>query len=1377
MEDSHSRLSRKEYTVGWLCGSTDSDRKAAMSMLDVRHERCELLSDDGDSYTCGSINGHNVVIACLPPGMPGTNSAVKLTQLLSQSFPNLRIHLYVGTGSGIPRNPAPGDSKDDIHLGDVVVGCNKQAGVPSIVQYRLENTDLELGGNEVLGTVDKPDHRLLDALAVLEGNHRDGKTKLTEHLGRSTFSHPGLEYDNLYESTYLHSRNGRTCSTCDPCHIVDRPKRATMDLIFHQGTILSGNAVVDTADMRDRLSEQFHGAICAETDAAGIMAEKGALVIKGICDYADPHKNREWQPYAAATAAAFARELLYTIAPLSAGRDAIRKSEEQRIPLSLPAPRNYNFKGREEVLGKARKSFWSNDPSGESPAHDSGRRVVSLCGLDGSGKTHTALEYAYRHSKEYSAIFWLNATNEIELEKSARKAVWYIINANTKNAERGTKEDSNRIYLRTARTLGLDGRALASDEDIMKAAAKFSSLKCLKHWLGRESISRWLLILDNYDDPPACAESLHNLLPAKDSGHILITSRIQQSYESCIDVEMSTGMEQSDAVELLFKRAGETPLPESWSPQAQPLTSPFSLIYLEYQSVLALVDSIGGLPLSIELVGAYLRKFTLPFDSYRVEPLKEPLDKIHAICEVSFRKLSREAKHLIQLLSLIGNDDIPYKLLEAGREFVDWMGSARNALNKVIGELLSLSMISERQDNGYQIHPLVHQWVRDHTNNAVVKNSRLIVDIVTSTFISGDERSASQWAYEYRILPHIESCLEIFFKYLAPADGAIDEKGKRIAHNLARVYKNLGDTPRSNAIYERSLKHMNTQPSCLDLKIMDAFGVNLGLQGEYEDALRWCTKALDGAKSRGTEDSLESLTVTSHIAAIFRAKGDYSKAITKYRWVLKQQEDKLGHSHPQTLETQHQLAGVLVDSKEYVEASDLLERVKQGNENRLGKEHHSILGIIDEIATNFERRGSYGEALKTQRLIYESRKQTLGGNHHSTLGSQTRIAQVYENLGQYDECLAQQQVVLQQLENIFGEGEDHPWILHTLSGMADILMRLGRQKEAEEAYRKAHAGFKRLSIGVNGELPVANKISRSLCDQGKYKEALKWSKEAEIGFEETTKDSSLLIAAKVCTASIYAFEENYQTALDIYEEVLSIYEKKDDAANRTGAPRTELSMGEIFMKQGRYQKAIEFLTRAEERLLELASPGHQYAVEATELRNQAHCKLDEEVQRKKREEESRQKRAQEEEVRREEEERLQKQEEGRKRREQEEKRELQQQKERKLREQEEKEKLREQEKRTKVQEQKKEEEEAEEEEEERTGREQGVERKLQEGEEMEKRQGVQEEERELQVQQEEVSSRQQEGRQQNQEKKASKLRRKRLWRRLNCFRGTRDSSI
>jgi hypothetical protein len=70
--------------------------------------------------------------------------------------------------------------------------------------------------------------------------------------------------------------------------------------------------VIKDGALRDRLRKDL-GILCVDMEAAGLMNEFPCLVIRGICDYADSHKNKRWQPYAAATAAAYAKELLSII--------------------------------------------------------------------------------------------------------------------------------------------------------------------------------------------------------------------------------------------------------------------------------------------------------------------------------------------------------------------------------------------------------------------------------------------------------------------------------------------------------------------------------------------------------------------------------------------------------------------------------------------------------------------------------------------------------------------------------------------------------------------------------------------------------------------------------------------------------------------------------------------------------------------------------------------------------------------------------------------------------------------------------------------------------------------------------------------------------
>jgi nucleoside phosphorylase len=67
------------------------------------------------------------------------------------------------------------------------------------------------------------------------------------------------------------------------------------------------------AVMRDSLASE--GVLCFEMEAAGLANRFPCLVIRGICDYSDSHKNKRWQGYAAMTAAAYAKDLLKVMLP------------------------------------------------------------------------------------------------------------------------------------------------------------------------------------------------------------------------------------------------------------------------------------------------------------------------------------------------------------------------------------------------------------------------------------------------------------------------------------------------------------------------------------------------------------------------------------------------------------------------------------------------------------------------------------------------------------------------------------------------------------------------------------------------------------------------------------------------------------------------------------------------------------------------------------------------------------------------------------------------------------------------------------------------------------------------------------------------------
>jgi nucleoside phosphorylase len=99
----------------------------------------------------------------------------------------------------------------------------------------------------------------------------------------------------------------------------------------HYGLIASGNQVIKDAKFRDDLDQRYDGKVlCVEMEAAGLMNNFPCIVIRGICDYADSQKNKDWQEYAAAIAAAFAKELLQYIQPSDVdGERAVRDIMEE----------------------------------------------------------------------------------------------------------------------------------------------------------------------------------------------------------------------------------------------------------------------------------------------------------------------------------------------------------------------------------------------------------------------------------------------------------------------------------------------------------------------------------------------------------------------------------------------------------------------------------------------------------------------------------------------------------------------------------------------------------------------------------------------------------------------------------------------------------------------------------------------------------------------------------------------------------------------------------------------------------------------------------------------------------------------------------------
>ncbi|KAH6977528.1 hypothetical protein BKA56DRAFT_687317, partial [Ilyonectria sp. MPI-CAGE-AT-0026] len=300
------------YTIVWIA-ALYIERAAASILLDHRHDApqgFEQHPSDTNSYSWGRMGKHNIVIASLPAGHYGTVSAATTASNLAASLPHLRFGLLVGIGGGVPR-------RLDIRLGDVVVS-HPEGTSGGVVQYDLGKATVgEVW--ERKGSLNAPPTVLLSALANLRAEHEISGTRIPEFLQTLQTKNPpkleswmyqGAEQDRLFMPAYTHT-SSKTCETCDDSFEITRTRRSSQDPEIHYGIIASGNVLVKDAATRDGVAEIVgEQCVCVEMEAAGLMQSFPCLVIRGICDYADSHKNDRWQRYASATAAAYAKELL-----------------------------------------------------------------------------------------------------------------------------------------------------------------------------------------------------------------------------------------------------------------------------------------------------------------------------------------------------------------------------------------------------------------------------------------------------------------------------------------------------------------------------------------------------------------------------------------------------------------------------------------------------------------------------------------------------------------------------------------------------------------------------------------------------------------------------------------------------------------------------------------------------------------------------------------------------------------------------------------------------------------------------------------------------------------------------------------------------------
>lgn len=340
---------RNDFKIAIICALTlESD--AVQDVFDNRWDEVKYGKTPGDpnQYTTGVLGRHNVVVVHMP-GMGKSNGASAAANCRA-SFPSLGLVLVVGICGGVPF-PKNGV---EIVLGDVVIS-------EGLIQYDLgrQFPDKFIRKHD---TIARPNSEILSFLAKMKGRWnikklRERTSTHLEYLRRVTeldaiADYPGPWGDKLYEPTYRHKHQDTpTCDVCIGCqsksdpvceaaltldcetlqcddkHLIARQRLAVLadknenkitsaEPFIHFGLYASGDKVMKSGEEREIIAKE-EGVIAFEMEGAGVWEgfPGRSLVVKGVCDYADSHKNKRWQIYAAATAAACTKSLLESWSP------------------------------------------------------------------------------------------------------------------------------------------------------------------------------------------------------------------------------------------------------------------------------------------------------------------------------------------------------------------------------------------------------------------------------------------------------------------------------------------------------------------------------------------------------------------------------------------------------------------------------------------------------------------------------------------------------------------------------------------------------------------------------------------------------------------------------------------------------------------------------------------------------------------------------------------------------------------------------------------------------------------------------------------------------------------------------------------------------
>jgi tetratricopeptide (TPR) repeat protein len=614
---------------------------------------------------------------------------------------------------------------------------------------------------------------------------------------------------------------------------------------------------------------------------------------------------------------------------------------------TVPQQRDMFFTGRDEVFQSLREHL----VPGRTMA-----LTQAISGLGGIGKTHTAVEYAYRFHRDYEAVLWLQA-------------------------------DSWETLVSACVQLA-DELALPEQKEADQVVAE------VQRWLRKHR--SWLLIIDNVELPQ---EILSTFVPTQHHGSVLLTTRVHD-VEPLAQTQILSTMSEDEGVLFLLRRTKKVLTKASLDQTSAAQQEEARLIW----------QLMDGLPLALDQAGAYILETCCSFSEYREQYVRrraELLDRrgkrfigheasVATTFSLAFERveaLNPAAADLLRVCSLLASEAIPEEIFREGAQHLGPLLAAGGASwDLAIGVLHDYSLVQRNAEaQTLTVHRLV-QAVFKEAMDATTSQlwAMRTVNAVNAAFPPVEHHL---WPECDRLLPHALLGVELMERYqftFPEATRLLNQAGFYLQERAR--YQEAGRLlERAFSIREQQLgpEHPNAIHSLNNLALL------YNKQGKHAEAESLYERALAIREQQLGPEHVDTAASLNNLGTLYKRSGKYEQSEALYERALAIYERQVGPEHPGTATCLNNLASLYSQQAKYEQAEALNMRALAIYERQVGSDHPDTARSLNNLATLYERQGKYEQAGPLYERTLAIWERQLGLDHPDTALSLNNLASVY----------------------------------------------------------------------------------------------------------------------------------------------------------------------------------------------------------------------------------------------------------------------------------------------------------------------------------------------------------------------------------------------